>query len=105
MAKRSYYQEYLDLRKDIVTELKKLLKNDDEVNLTEKYIFAIGNDGGKFNFIKICKVKKNKKGKLSFECKDMSGASGESIYYADQIDTKGLADLLDNIFVDDCEPE
>ena len=105
MAKRSYYQEYLDLRKDIVKELNALLKKGDEVNLEEKYIFTIGNDGERFNYVKINNVRKNNEGELRFECRALSGASGDGFYDVDQIDTKGLADLLDNILVDDCEPE
>lgn len=101
MTKRDYFQELTDIYRDIVNDLNNLIK--DEVDVSEKYIYGIATDP-KVDEVKINKVSRNKDGNLILECTSLSGDGGYE-YQLDQINAEGLASLLENIFVSDCEPE
>ncbi len=101
MAKRDYFQELTDIYRDVVNDLNNLIK--DEVDVSEKYIYGIATDP-EVDEVKINKVSRNKDGNLILECRSLS-SDEDYEYQLDQINTEGLASLLENILVDDCEPE
>lgn len=101
MAKREYLQELIDLRKDVVAELRSLIK--DEINVEEKYIYAVRTTQFGVDEVKINRVW-NDKGNLKFECVSVHD-NKTHIYRTDELNVTGLTTLLDNILVDDCEPE
>lgn len=74
----------------------------DEVDVSEKYIYGIATSP-KVDEVKINKVSRNNDGKLILECRSLSSNENHE-YQLDQINTEGLANLLDNIFVSDYEP-
>lgn len=100
MAKRDYFQEVTDIYRDLIKELTDLIK--DEVNLEEKYIYAIATSP-EVDEVKINRVYREN-GILLCECRSLSSDENYE-YQLDDLDINGLVSLLDNILVDDCEPE
>ena len=101
MAKREYLQELIDLRKYVVAELRSLIT--DEIDVTEKYIYAVRTTQFGVDEVKINRVR-NDNGNLNFECVSLSDNKTYN-HRTDELNVTGLTTLLDNILVDDCEPE
>lgn len=100
MAKRDYFQEVTDIYRDVIKDLTDLIK--DEINVEEKYLYAIAN-GSEIDEVKINRVYREND-ILLCECRSLS-SDENYVYQLDELDINGLINLLDNILVDDCEPE